>query len=158
MRHTVIHAIFSLQSLVNTGNLHKKNGFCDWKHAMGKDGIISCHDRCKTHMQAEVAWNEYIKNKASGTSIANRLDAPRSQLIFKNRHYLKTILQILLVCSQQEIALQWHDESMKSSNRGKLSWDFEINRQPWWNCETGLHADLGMQYTHPLSSRMNYCT
>lgn len=24
-----------------------KNGFCDWKHAMGKDGIISCHDRCK---------------------------------------------------------------------------------------------------------------
>ena len=99
----------------------QKNGFCDWKHAMGKDGITSCHDRCKTHMQAEVAWNEYIKNKASGTSVANRLDAPRSQLIFKNRHYLKTILQILLVCSQQEIALRGHDESMKSSKRGKLS-------------------------------------
>lgn len=96
------------------------NGFCDWKHAMGKDGIISCHDRCKTHMQAMVAWQEYTKNKASGTSIAHRLDSARSQLIAKNRHYLKTILQVLLVCSQQEIALRGHDESVKSRNRGNF--------------------------------------
>ena len=86
------------------------SGFCDWKHAMGKDGIISCHDRCKTHMQAMVAWQEYTKNKTSGTSITHRLDAARSQLIAKNRHYLKTILQVFLVCSQQEIALRGYDE------------------------------------------------
>ena len=97
-----------------------KNGFCDWKHALGKDGFISCHDHCKTHMQAMVAWQEYIKNKASGTSIADRLDAARSQLIAANRHYLKTILQILLVCSQKEIALRGHDESMKSTNKGNF--------------------------------------
>ena len=97
-----------------------KNGFCDWKHAMGKDGIISSHDRCKTHMQAMVAWQEYTINKASGTSIADRLDAARSQLIVNNRHYLKTILQVLLVCSQQEIALRGHDESVKSPNRGNF--------------------------------------
>lgn len=45
---------------------------------MGKDGIISCHDRCKTHMQAMVVWQEYMKNKASGTSIADKFDAARS--------------------------------------------------------------------------------
>ena len=71
---------------------------------------IPCHDHCKTHMQAMVSWQEYIKNK-SGTSVANRLDAARSKLITKNRHYLKTILEVLLVCSQQEIALRGHDES-----------------------------------------------
>ena len=83
---------------------------------MRKDGIILCLDHCKTHMQAVVSWNE---NKASGTSTANRLDAASSQLISRNWHYLKTILQILLVCSQQEIALRGH-ESLKSSNRGNF--------------------------------------
>ena len=87
---------------------------------MGKDGIIPCHDRCKTHMQAMVSWQEFVNNKASGTSIADRLDATRSQLIAKNQHYLKTILEVLLLCSQQEIALRGHDESMKSPNRGNF--------------------------------------
>ena len=97
-----------------------KSGFCDWKHAMGKDGIIPCHDRCKTHMQAMVSWQEFVNNKTSGTSIADRLDAARSQLIAKNRHYLRTILEVLLLCSQQEIALRGHDESEKSLNRGNF--------------------------------------
>ena len=61
-----------------------------------------------------------MNNKASGTSIADRLDAARSQLIAKNRHYLKTILEVLLLCSQQEIALRGHDESEKSPNRGNF--------------------------------------
>ena len=81
---------------------------------MGKDGMIPCHDRCKTHMQA------MVNNKTSGTSIADRLDAARSQLIAKNRHYLRTILEVLLLCSQQEIALRGHDESEKSLNRGNF--------------------------------------
>ena len=56
----------------------------------------------------------------SGTSVANRLDAARSYSIKKNRHYLKTILEVLLVCSHQEIALRGHDESKNSSNRGNF--------------------------------------
>ena len=95
-------------------------GFNDWKHAMGKNGIIPCHDHCKTHMQAMVSWQEYKRNKESGTSVANRLDAARSYSIKKNRHYLKTILEVLLVCSYQEIALRGHDESKNSSNRGNF--------------------------------------
>ena len=50
-----------------------KTGFSDWKHAMGKDGIIPCHDCYKAHMQAIVSWQEYAKNKESGTSVANSL-------------------------------------------------------------------------------------
>ena len=37
-----------------------KCGFRDWRHAMGKDGIISCHDHHKTHMQAMISWQEYM--------------------------------------------------------------------------------------------------
>ena len=117
--------------------------FSDWKHAMGKDGIIPCHDHCKTHMQA---WQEYMKNKESGTSVANKLDAARSKLITKNRHYLKTILEVLLACSQQEIALRGHDESMKSLNRGDFleilkliaSHDEVVNERLMWTQECTL--------------------
>ena len=99
-----------------------KTGFSDWKYAIGKDGIIPCHDCCKTHMQAicMVSWQEYANNKESGTSVANRLDAARFQLITKNWHYLKTILEFLMVCSQQEIALRGHDEPMKLLNKGNF--------------------------------------
>ena len=82
-----------------------KCGFRDWKHAMGKDGIITCYDHYKTHIQAMISWQKYEKNKESGTPVANRLHAIRAKLITKNQHYLKTILEILLVCSQQEIAI-----------------------------------------------------
>ena len=90
-----------------------KDGFRDWKHALGKDGIISRHDHCHSHKQAMVAWQEYLKNKAHKTSIADRLDAARAQQVTKNRHYLKTIAEIILLCSQQEIALRGHNESAK---------------------------------------------
>ena len=62
-----------------------KCGFRDWKHAMGKHGIITCHDHCKTHMQTIISWQEYEKNKESRTSVANRLDATRAKLITKNQ-------------------------------------------------------------------------
>ena len=33
-------------------------GFRDWKHAMGKRGIISAHDKCSSHKQAMACWND----------------------------------------------------------------------------------------------------
>jgi len=82
-----------------------KNGFRDWKHAMGKDGIISCHDNYKTHKEAMVSWHGYVKNTENGTTVDKRLDASIAKIISNNRHYLKAIIEVLLLCSQQEIAL-----------------------------------------------------
>ena len=96
MRHTVIHVIFSPQNLENTGKPSQKWIFSGWKHTMGKDGIIPCYDCYKPHMQAIVSWQEYVKNKEGRTSVANRLDAAKFQLIAKNWHYLKTILELLI--------------------------------------------------------------
>ena len=87
---------------------------------MGKDGIVSCHDNCKTYKEAVVSWHEYVKNTESGTTVDKRMDASRAKTISNNRHYLKTILEVLLVCSQQEIALRGHRESVNSLNRGNF--------------------------------------
>ena len=58
--------------------------------------------------------------KAKMINTACQLDKMRQILIAENRHYLKNIAEIILLCAHQEIALQGHDESSSSSNRGNF--------------------------------------
>ena len=44
----------------------------------------------------------------------------RAEVIKKNRHYLKTIAEVLLLCSELEIALRSRRESSDSLNRGNF--------------------------------------
>ena len=55
-----------------------------------------------------------------GTTISERIGSARVQQIESNRQNLKTISEILLVCSHQEIALRGHEESKTSLNRGNF--------------------------------------
>ena len=95
-------------------------GFCNWKKANGKDGVLNCHANTVSHQQAEVAWHQYKYNTVHGTSISDRINSARSVTIAQNRHYLKTILEILMFCGHQEIALHGHREGRDSSNRGNF--------------------------------------
>ena len=67
-----------------------------------------------------------MKNSESGTAVDKRMDASRAKTISNNCHYLKTILEVLLVCSQQEIALRGHRESVNSLNRGNFLEIFKL--------------------------------
>ena len=78
---------------------------------MGKGGILTGHNDCRAHKEAATAWNQYIINLQKGTGISERLDSARAERIKQNRHYLKSVIEILLLCSQQEIALRGHRES-----------------------------------------------
>ena len=89
MPHFAIHAVFFTTESGRYWETFTKHGFCDWKHALGKDGIITCHDYCKTHRQAMVSWKEYIKNKANHTSIADRMNAARAQLVVEKSTLLE---------------------------------------------------------------------
>ena len=62
------------------------------------------------HQQAMLAWSDYKINQASHTSIASTLNTESQEQIRKNRHYLKTVLEIIKFCSFQEIALRGHRE------------------------------------------------
>ena len=73
-----------------------------------------------SHKQAEVAWDQYKYNTEHGTSISDCINSARSVTIAQNRHYLKTILEILMFCGHQEIALRGHREGRDSSNRGNF--------------------------------------
>lgn len=95
-------------------------GFKDWKHATGKHGILACHANCYSHKQAVVSWNQYKLNLKQGTLISEQLSSARADQIGENRHYIKTVAEILLLCSKQDIALRGHRESVESANRGNF--------------------------------------
>lgn len=96
---------------------------------LAKKGAISAHDSCSTHKQAMSSWNEYTLNSERHTSVAHRLDSARAQVIKSNRHYIKTIAEVILLCAKQELALRGHKESSKSLTRGNLL-EIHISRDP----------------------------
>ena len=63
------------------------------------------------------AWHDYKLTVQKGTSVAIQLDREQKNLVERNRHYLKAIAEVILLCSFQEIALRGHDESDSSSNK-----------------------------------------
>ena len=112
-----MHVVCSLL-LVLVGlrkSLHKI-GYRDWKHATGKQGMLQMHNNCHTHNEAMV----YVKDNEMGTTIADRLDYVRRIRILENRHYMKTVAEVVLLCARQDIALRGHRESQSSLNRGNF--------------------------------------
>ncbi|KAI6653043.1 Zinc finger MYM-type protein 1-like [Oopsacas minuta] len=97
-----------------------KLGFNDWKHAVGKDGIISCHAAAKSHIDTMQSWVDWKINEHFGTSVDHRLETSRRERINLDKHYLKTVAEVLLLCSRTEISLRGHDESIESNNRGNF--------------------------------------
>ena len=87
---------------------------------LAKKGVIAVHDCCSTHKQAMFFWSEYTLNSERHTTISNRLDSARTQLIISNHHYIKTIAEVILLCAKQELALRGHKESSKSQNQGNF--------------------------------------
>ena len=55
-----------------------------------------------------------------GSTISECLGNARSEMIQKNRHYIKSLIEVLLLCSKQEISMRGIKESNNSVNRGNL--------------------------------------
>lgn len=95
-------------------------GFKDWKHATGKGGVLSKHDSSCAHRKSVLSWNQYKINSQHKTSISDRLGISRAEQVTQNRHYIRTLAEIILLCSHQEIALRGHREGEDSMNRGNF--------------------------------------
>ena len=95
-------------------------GFRDWKHAAGTSGALSRHANCHSHTQALITWQQHVLNTKQGTTISGRMNADRPMMISNNRHYVKAICEVLLLCSRQEIGLRGHREGSDSLNRGNF--------------------------------------
>ena len=95
-------------------------GYRNWKNATGMSGRLMKHTQSQRHINASAAWGDFKRNQQSQTSIASTLRQERRQQIQENRHYMKTIIELLLYCALQEISLRGHREGVNSRNKGNF--------------------------------------
>ena len=62
------------------------------------------------HVEAVLTWEEYKLNLQREPTIIRSLDKIGMDVIKENRHYIKTIEEIILLCARQEIALRGHNK------------------------------------------------
>ena len=113
---------YSLSTVAATSRPEKAftiAGFRDWKHATGVKGMLATHNNSLSHKSSVVAWEQFKSTSTTG-SVAEQLGSNRAQQIQKNRHYIKTVAEVLLLCSKQEMAFRGHDESIESHNKGNF--------------------------------------
>ncbi|XP_011407653.1 PREDICTED: zinc finger MYM-type protein 1-like [Amphimedon queenslandica] len=96
---------------VNPDKRFTLTGFSDWKHGKGKSGILTKHDSSIKHKKAVLAWKDYqLTQQNSQASIANKLVTGRRKEVEENRQYVTILIETLLYCIQQGIALRGHCE------------------------------------------------
>lgn len=85
-------------------------GFSDWKKTFGhneKENALLKHSTSSVHKSAMCAWREYHRSAARGQTIAHdvMVSAKRrlEEDIGENRYYVKTLIEILLLCAKQGI-------------------------------------------------------
>ena len=86
---------------------------CRFDDLTGKQGILSAHENKLYYAQSVTAMDEFKKRTATGEGqhdIRSRLDKARQVQVQKNREALLLIIDTLLTCARQNIALRGHRE------------------------------------------------
>ena len=65
-----------------------------------------------------LAWNEYKVNSQRGLTIENRLDSARNLQIQRNRHYLTTVSELVLLCATQGHRTRGSKTNVGSARQG----------------------------------------
>ena len=95
-------------------------GFRNWKNATGTTGALAKHNSSVSHKESILIWKQSIQNSSQNKSIADRMHSSHKELVQNNHHYMKGIIDVLLLCCHQEIAMRGHNESDESANRGNF--------------------------------------
>ena len=106
---TAIHVIsFTVSGLGRSDLAFIHNGFHDWKNALVENGSLQKHDKCSSHREATVSWNTFSKMKSSNSAVIDMLGSARAWHVANNVHYIKMIIEVILLCSQQEVGIRGH--------------------------------------------------
>ena len=84
----LVHNVVSLAAVLNQLSLlmDLRNGNLQ---LVATRGILNGHTNCKSHKQAIIAWQQYKVAAQHGSTISECLGNARSEMIWKNRHYLR---------------------------------------------------------------------
>jgi hypothetical protein len=86
-------------------------GFSNWKRAHENNAGLTQHEKCDSHLTAFVMWTQHRELKAKHVGSVMQLQSEAySKQVAENRHYLKTIAEVLLLTATQNLAQRGHRE------------------------------------------------
>ena len=92
-------------------------GFCDWKHAKGKSGTLTSHDRfCSKHHDAVLSWQSFKSSVSNNSSVVACMSRGRQKTVEENRAYVRAILESILYLCQQGLPLRGHREVLDTDD------------------------------------------
>jgi len=92
-------------------------GFRTWGKATER---FSTHQKSNSHKEALCKVIGYKQSLTSSGNIIGLIDKNHCKVVSDNRNYLKNILETLLYCAKQGIAIRGHEEDSKSLNKGNF--------------------------------------
>ena len=93
-------------------------GFNNWKNVVEK---FSEHNSLETHKQAIAVWMQWKLDHTR--NVAAILTDQNDKSIKENRHYIEAVVDVVLLCCKQGIALRGHresDEEPSNVNKGNF--------------------------------------
>ena len=82
------------------------SGFRNWKKAQTKEGGFHQHDQSDNHKLAFAAWCDYKLMKSSGQGTVLQMQSSvNAKHVQENRHYIKTIAEVLLLTASHHRTL-----------------------------------------------------
>ena len=98
-------------------------GFSNWKHAKAsKSKGLNVHASSDCHINAIVAWAEHKRMQSSSTSVGQILNEAHQRAVEENRHYIKTVAEILYTGRQNiaHRAYREQDDAAAGLNKGNF--------------------------------------
>ncbi|XP_056428266.1 zinc finger MYM-type protein 1-like [Hyla sarda] len=116
--------LFFLPSKIFYGHVKKvpfiNIGYKNWKNAIVTGKGILQPERSASHKDAYVRWEDFKKNVSQDTSIMKDLTKAHIREVNENRHYIKTIAQVLLLTAKTKIAQREHRCNSDDVNHGNV--------------------------------------
>ena len=93
-----------------------QDGYCSWNKALERMKLLV---NSSGHLFAAERSAAFLATKKQG-SVASQLNDAHVTFVAENRQYLKSIVDVVMVCARQGIALRGHRESEDKLNRGNF--------------------------------------
>ena len=103
----------------STSDQWTKIGFTNWKGAMEENKGFKTHEASEPHITASLKWCNFQESVRSGSIIAT-MQAISRQEILDNRHFIKTVSQVVVLCSVQDLGLRGYREGRLTGNSSEL--------------------------------------
>ena len=101
------------------------NKFDNWKHAIE---TFTKHDKLNYHIKSVIDTDNFLKTRNNPSiSIENQLDTARSKQVNENRINVLPIIEVIILCGRQELAIRGHRDfgkisvdTIQTSNEGNF--------------------------------------